>query len=166
MTAFGLGTGCVENQEKSNFMITVKSKNNAQLMRDVMFPKSFRHLFEDFMTNEPAANQGYFFRPGVEITESEKSFDILVSLPGMSKEEIKIETKGDDLIISGERLNKRKEENGKVHLSEINYGSFTRSFYLPENVDKNKIEASYDHGMLQVRLPKGKGSMPKTIVIK
>jgi HSP20 family protein len=118
------------------------------------------------MTNEPAANQGYFFRPGAEITESEKAFDILVSLPGLSKEEIKIETKGDDLIISGERLNKRKEENGKVHLSEINYGSFTRSFYLPENVDKNKIEASYDHGMLQVRLPKGKGSMPKTIVIK
>lgn len=131
-----------------------------------MFPKSFRHLFEDFMSNEPAANQGFFFRPGVEITENEKSFDIVVSLPGMSKEEIKIETKGDDLIISGERINKRKEDQGKVHLSEINYGSFTRSFYLPENIDKEKIEAVYENGMLHIQLPKGEDSMPKTIEIK
>lgn len=147
-------------------MIPVKSKHNAQLMRDVMFPKSFRHLFEDFMQTEPSASQGFFFRPGVEITENEKSFDILVSLPGMSKEEIKIETKGDDLIVSGERINKKKEENGKVHFSEINYGSFTRSFYLPENIVKDKIEAEYENGMLHIRLPKGEDSLPKTIEIR
>lgn len=146
-------------------MTTTKFKTGSQLMRDVMFPPTFRHLFEEFTGNEPIQNKGSFFRPGVEIIENEASFEILLSLPGMTKEEIKIEMKADDLVISGERVSRKKEENGKIHLSEMNYGSFSRSFYLPENIDKEKIEASYADGILTLHLPKGEEAKPKTITI-
>lgn len=148
-------------------MIPVKSKPNA-MFRDVMFPRAFRHLFDDFFPEQgnQENNRGFFFQPGVDIMEHETSFDIQVSIPGMKKEDIKIETKGDEMIISGERLNQRKEEKSKVHYSEISYGSFARSFHLPENVQKDKIEATYEDGMLHIVLPKGESTLSKSISIR
>ena len=146
-------------------MTPVKFKTNPALLRDVMMPRSMRHLFDDFFGTEDSINSNSFFKPGVDIIENENSFYIQLSLPGMKKEDIKIEMKGDDLVISGERRAKRTEENGKVHLSEINYGSFTRSFYLPENIEKENIQANYEDGILSVSLPKGEAAKAKTISI-
>ena len=146
-------------------MTPVKFKTNPALLRDVMMPRSMRHLFDDFFGAEDSINSNSFFKPGADIIENENPFYIHLSLPGMKKEDIKIEMKGDDLVISGERRAKRTEENGKVHLSEINYGSFTRSFYLPENIEKENIQANYEDGILSVSLPKGEAAKAKTISI-
>lgn len=146
-------------------MIPVKFKTNPALLRDVMMPRNMRHLFDDFFGAEDTVNSNSFFKPGVDIVENENSFDLYLSLPGMKKEDIKIEMKNDDLVISGERTARRTEDKGKVHLSEINYGSFSRSFYLPENIDKENIQANYEDGVLNVSLPKGEAAKAKTISI-
>ncbi|MBP7510992.1 MAG: Hsp20/alpha crystallin family protein [Bacteroidia bacterium] len=147
-------------------MTPVKFKTNPTLLRDVMMPRGMRYLFDDFFGSEETNSSNSFFKPGVDIVENEKSFDLHLSIPGMKKEEIKIEMKGDDLVISGVRTAKRTEDNGKVHLSEINYGSFTRSFYLPENIDRENILANYEDGILNVQLPKGESAKAKTISIQ
>lgn len=147
-------------------MIPVKFKTNPALLRDVMMPKSMSHLFDDYFGTETTVNSNSFFKPGVDIVENENSFDLHLSLPGMKKDEIKIEMKGDDLVISGERTARRTEEKGRVHLSEINYGSFARSFFLPENIDKENIQANYEDGILNLSLPKGESAKAKTISIK
>lgn len=147
-------------------MKPVKFKTNPAMFRDVMFPRNFMNVFEDFFGNDAVVNEGVFFKPGVDIVETDNAFQILISLPGMNKEDIKVEMKGEDLVVSGERTARHTEDKGKVHVSEINYGKFSRSFFLPDNVVKEKIDAAYADGILTLNLPKGEASLAKTISIK
>ncbi len=92
--------------------------------------------------------------PAVNISENDKNFEIEMAVPGFGKENFKLELKNDILIISSKEETKNEEKNGNFMRKEFEYNSFCRSFSLPESVDSEKIEASYNEGVLKIELPK------------
>ena len=104
--------------------------------------------------------------PRVDITETEKEFVIKAEIPDVKKEEVKITVDNGVLSIQGERKKEKEEKGKKFHRVERYYGSFTRSFTLPDNVDETKIEASFKDGMLNLHIPKSEKSKPRAINVK
>ncbi|BFU88903.1 MAG: Heat shock protein, Hsp20 family [Nitrospira sp.] len=104
--------------------------------------------------------------PLVDISEDEKEYVIKAEVPEMKKEEIKINVQDDVLAISGERKYEKEETGKKYHRVERAYGSFLRSFTLPEDADGSKVNAEYKDGVLNVRLPKAEKAKPKAIEVK
>lgn len=107
------------------------------------------------------------FAPGCEVTEHEGHFLLSMDLPGIKKEDVKIDLTENLLTISGER---KRESNGdkqqKFQLFERSYGFFKRSFTLPTSVDGNKVEARYENGVLDLYLPKIEAAKPRKIEIQ
>lgn len=129
-------------------------------------PASFSSLIDRFF-NESAVRSGgsqYSFVPRVDITENEKAFELHVAVPGMNKEDIKIDLNDNVLSISGEKKYTREKKDNHFHLIENQYGSFSRSFSLPENIDTAAISAAYVNGVLEVRLPKDEKKALKTTI--
>jgi len=104
--------------------------------------------------------------PLVDITEDDKEYLVKAELPEMKKEEIKINVHEDVLSISGERKYEKEEKGKKYHRVERAYGSFVRSFTLPEDADGSKINAEYKEGVLKIHLPKSEKAKPKAIEVK
>ncbi|AFL67755.1 Hsp20/alpha crystallin family protein [Sulfurospirillum barnesii] len=94
------------------------------------------------------------FKPSVSTREGEFAYHIEVDIPGVKKEDIHIDLKENQLIISGERSFKEERKENDYYKIESSYGKFQRSFALPENVDVENIEASSENGVLEVVLPK------------
>ena len=92
--------------------------------------------------------------PAVNVSENTKDFKVSVAAPGMKKDDFKIDVEGDMLTISAETKQEKEEKDEKYTRKEYNYSSFSRSFTLPETVNKEKIEATYENGVLQLVLPK------------
>jgi HSP20 family protein len=129
-------------------------------------PTSFSNLIDRFF-NESVARTGgsaYSFVPRVDVVETEKAYEIHVAVPGMNKEDFNIDLKDNYLTISGERKfqNENKEKN--LYSIETQYGTFSRSFSLPENVDASKISAAYVNGILEVTVPKDEKKALKTSI--
>jgi HSP20 family protein len=144
-------------------MTLVKFKPGFSL-RDSMMPSSFSKAFDSFM-DEAFAGSPVNFTPALDVIEDDKSFTYSLALPGLKKEDIKIDLKNDLLTISGERKFEKKE-NGKVHRVESYFGTFTRSFTLPENIKADGINAEFINGILNVVVQKGDIAAPKTIEVK
>ena len=104
--------------------------------------------------------------PLVDIVEDEKEYLIKAELPEVKKEDIKIGVQDDVLTISGERQYEKEEKNKKYHRVERAYGSFARSFTLPEDSDGDKLSAEFKDGVLKVHLPKSEKAKPKKIEVK
>lgn len=104
--------------------------------------------------------------PLVDISEDDKSYQINVELPDMKREDIKVNVENGILTISGERLREEEQENRKFHRVERAYGSFVRNFTLPQNVDSNKVNATYRDGVLRVSIEKSESARPKAIEVK
>lgn len=92
--------------------------------------------------------------PSVDIAESDKEYTVKADLAGVKKEDVKIDVQNGVLTISGQRKFEKEEKDQKHHRVERAYGSFTRSFTLPEDVLEDKISAESKDGVLQVHLPK------------
>ncbi|MDP1589678.1 MAG: Hsp20/alpha crystallin family protein [Prosthecobacter sp.] len=84
----------------------------------------------------------------------------------MKKEDVKVSVENGELTISGERKSEKEEKGKKFHRIERSYGSFLRSFTLPEAVSGDKVSAEFKDGMLTVHLPKDEKAKPKTIEVK
>lgn len=104
--------------------------------------------------------------PLVDISEDDREYIIKAEIPEMKKEDIKLHVNHDVLTITGERKHERDEKNKKYHRVERSYGSFMRSFSLPEDADGTKVAAEYKDGVLKVHLPKSEKSQPKAIEVK
>jgi HSP20 family protein len=104
--------------------------------------------------------------PAVDISEDEKEFIIKAELPGLKREEVKVTVEDGVLSISGERKTEKEEKNKKFHRVERSYGSFLRSFTLPEGADASKVNAEFAEGVLNVHLAKTPKAQPKTIEVK
>lgn len=104
--------------------------------------------------------------PLVDIVEDEKEYLIKAELPEMRKEDVRLTVEDEVLTISGERKFEREDKGRKHHRIERAYGSFLRSFSLPEDADGSKVRADYKDGMLQVHLAKSEKAKPKSIEIK
>lgn len=104
--------------------------------------------------------------PLVDISEDEKEYVVKAEIPEMKKEDIKINVHDDVMSISGERKYEKEEKGKKYHRVERAYGSFMRSFTLPEDADGSKVSAEYKDGVLKVHLPKSEKAKPKAIEVK
>ncbi|HEU4685261.1 MAG TPA: Hsp20/alpha crystallin family protein [Nitrospira sp.] len=104
--------------------------------------------------------------PLVDITEDDKEYVVKAEVPEIKKEDIKIKVHEDVLTISGERKSEKEEKGKKYHRVERAYGSFLRSFTLPEDADGSKISAEYKDGILTIHLPKSEKPKAKTIEVK
>jgi HSP20 family protein len=104
--------------------------------------------------------------PLVDITEDEKEYLIKAELPEVKQEEVKVSLQDDVLSISGERKFEKEEKGKKYHRVERAYGSFSRSFSLPQDADSGKVQAEFKDGVLKVHLPKSEKAKPKSIEVK
>ena len=104
--------------------------------------------------------------PRVDITEDDKEYLVKTDLPEMKKEEIKVNVEEGVLSVSGERKAEKEEKNKKFHRIERSYGSFLRSFTLPEDADGAKVAAEFKDGVLKVHLPKNAAAKPKAVEVK
>lgn len=106
------------------------------------------------------------WRPAADIYEEDGAYMVKVELPGVTKEDIKVTLKDEVLTIFGERKLEKEEKKRNYHRVERSYGSFSRSFHIGETVDHDKIEAKFENGVLEVRLPKGEKALPKQIEVQ
>ena len=104
--------------------------------------------------------------PRVDIAENDKAFLIKAEIPEVNKEDVKVTIDNGVLTIRGERKQEKEEKGKKFHRVERYYGSFARSFTLPDNVDETKIKASFKDGMLNLQIQKTEKAKPKAIEIK
>lgn len=104
--------------------------------------------------------------PRADIHETDKEVLIDLELPGIKKEEIKIEVKSNILTVSGERKQERKTDTPEGSRIERHYGKFERFFTLPETVSEDKITAAYANGVLTLILPKTEKAIPKEIKVE
>lgn len=92
--------------------------------------------------------------PAVDIAESEKAYEITAELPGMDEKNIEVKVANGNLTIRGEKQEEKEEKKKDYYLHERHFGSFERSFEMPEGVDADRIEANFKKGVLTVTLPK------------
>jgi HSP20 family protein len=103
------------------------------------------------------------FVPAVDVRETSDAFLFRADLPGVKEEDIDISVTGNRLVLSGRREEETREENDRSHSYEISYGSFTRSFTLPEGTDADNVRAEMKDGVLHVTVPKRPEVQPRRI---
>ena len=104
--------------------------------------------------------------PAVDVKETDNSFVLTADISGLTKKDIKVNVANGKLSISGERTYETDQENDNYHYRERRFGTFDRSFKLPDTVDEEKISASFKNGILIVALPKHANILPKEREIK
>lgn len=133
--------------------------------RDRMFP-TFGSLMDDFFNTELGHWRTNNFSatnttlPAVNIREDADGFTVEMAAPGMEKADFKVNLEHNLLTIASERKEEHEEEDQKYSRREFAYRSFQRAFTLPDSADSEKIEASYENGVLMVRIPKKEEAKP------
>ena len=110
----------------------------------------FDNFFDDFFTKDIETK----FSPSVDVKEANDNYQINLTLPGLTKEEVDIEVKDGVLSVKGEIKKEELSEGESYHRVESKYGSFQRSFKLPDNVNLDDISGQFEHGILKLTLPK------------
>ncbi|MFD2532919.1 Hsp20/alpha crystallin family protein [Gracilimonas halophila] len=126
--------------------------------------KNFSDVLDEFF-NESLNYHRDSFMPSVDISETETEFEVSVALPGMNKEDINVDLDNGRLSISGERKLEQEEEGKNYHRVESKFGSFNRSFQLPDSIDEESIEAKYENGILNITIAKREEKVKKQIKI-
>lgn len=102
----------------------------------------------------PGARAGWNLAPAMDMVEKEKEYEITAELPGMGEDQVDVKVSDRILTIRGEKTEKKEEKQKDYFLSERRFGSFQRSFRLPDGVDTDAVDAHFEKGVLTVRLPK------------
>ena len=104
--------------------------------------------------------------PEVDISETDKEYLIKAAVPEVKKEDIKVSIEDGMLTLQGERKQEKEEQGKKFHRIEQSYGTFVRSFQIPEDADETKVKAEFKNGMMYVTLTKSEKAKPKAIEVK
>lgn len=141
---------------------------SALTKRNELFPSVFDDFFKPW--SGWFGNERTMTAPAVNITENKDDYRISVAAPGLKKNDFNIDVEGNMLTISCEKEERKEEKDERYSRTEYNYSSFSRSFTLPEEVIKDKIEAVYEDGILRLTLPKTeqskKAALSKHISVK
>ena len=123
-------------------------------------------LFEEQYGNgrEESLTAGAFVPP-VDIYEDEHGIQLKLEVPGIEEKDLDVKVENNVLTVSGERKLEKEEKEENFRRVESRYGSFTRTFTLPNTVDSEKVEANYDKGVLKVKLAKKSEAKPKQIKV-
>jgi HSP20 family protein len=121
--------------------------------------------FTGFPFAEPgAAITSAWFAP-TDVSEDSENLQITMELPGVRPEDVKLSLENNLLTIRGEKRQHAEEQAERIHRYERSYGSFERTFALPNTVDPEKISATYEHGILTVSIPKSERAKPREIPV-
>lgn len=115
---------------------------------------SFDRLFNELSAFRRSADIEGWFSPSCDIVDDKTHYTMKFDMPGVDKKDLKVELNEHQLTVSAERRSETETDEKNKYLSEIRYGSYTRSFTLPEQVDEKKIEAKLDNGVLTLKVPK------------
>jgi HSP20 family protein len=121
-------------------------------------------LHDHFLGGRGLSKQA--FQVAVDIREEDDAFYVDAEVPGLAAEDVKVDIEKNVLTLSGERKVEKEEVDGTYRRVERQYGSFTRSFTLPETVDTENITADLKEGVLALRLPKKDAPTPRSISVK
>lgn len=138
------------------------------LSRTVAQDRSWDNLLDDFFgkTAGRPVSARTEWHPSADILERDDHYEVSLDLPGLDKSNVRITVENDQLMISGERNEERKTEEGQMRRFERFSGRFRRSFGLPEGVDSDSVQAGYKDGVLTVTVPKPAEVKPKLIEVK
>lgn len=129
--------------------------------------RSMDRFFDNFVISQPAVwEQPLRWNVALDVTEDENEFMVKASLPGINPEELEVTFNDDRLTIKGEIKSDEEKEGANYRLRERRYGSFARSLSLPRGIKADEIQASYDAGILSLRLPKAEEIKPKRIEVQ
>jgi HSP20 family protein len=148
-------------------MLNLKNFNTMSIIRynpNDFVPASFSSLVDRLFTDSLARSGGSTFTPKVDIIENTDSYELHFAAPGLAKEDFKIELNDNQLTVSGERKFSNEKKDKNYYSVETQYGSFSRSFSLPDNVDGEKINAKYTNGILELTLPKDEKKVTKQTI--
>ncbi len=123
-----------------------------------------RFGFDDSSMNEDLENA--VWSPLTDISENKDQYILKMDLPGVSKENLKLNFHDGELIISGERKQEKEDKDSKYHRIERTYGKYFRSFTLPQTIQADKINAEFKDGQLTITVPKSEEAKPKELEIK
>lgn len=124
----------------------------------------FNSLF-DSPTRPTSGDARRRWIPAMDLVESDEGYVLRADLPGLAQEDIDIELAAGVLTVSGERKATHSEEQGGLRRIERSHGSFSRSLKLPDGVDAGAVTASFENGVLEVRIPKPEQSKPHKVTI-
>ena len=141
----------------------VKNKDSSGSLVD--FRRGVDRLFDDFWSPVSGATGRGDFVPACDVEDAGDHFLLTVEVPVIAKEDINIEVRGNCLVVSGERRASEKKKRDGGWYSERSYGSFHRSFALPQGTDAEKIEAGFKDGLLEFAVPKAEAVKPREIRI-
>lgn len=124
----------------------------------VSFRREVDRMFDDFFSGSFSRLPGAFadrtLSPTIDVEDGEKDLVVTAELPGLDAKDFEVTLLGDVLTIKGEKKDARDEKNGGAHYVERRFGAFSRSLRLPFEAGDQKVEASYDKGVLTIRVPK------------
>ena len=133
------------------------------LIRPEPFTQEFDRLFGSLFENGGRQTQRWV--PAMDLVEADDHFVLRADLPGLGEEDVAIEVQDNVLTISGTREAEHERKEKGWYRLERSYGSFSRSLTLPDGVDAEKVEASFDRGVLEIRVPKPEERKPRRISI-
>ncbi len=159
-----------QQQQQQQQQVAQRQNNNTSVATPTFWNHYIRDFFDDPFFREPFSfnwprvmmptgmSESFKSIANVrsDISETEKEVKVVCEVPGLKKQDLKIEVDDDThmLTISGEQKTEQKEENEKYHVMERGYGSFTRRFRLPDNANTQEIKAKLEDGVLRLNIPK------------
>jgi len=123
----------------------------------------FRESFNDAGRDENLTTSS--FAPAVDVYEDEHKVTLKIEVPGIEEKDIDVRVENNTLAVHGERKIEKEEKEENYRRVERQYGSFTRTFTLPQTVDSENVSANYDKGVLKISLPKKAEAKPKQIKV-
>lgn len=121
---------------------------------------------EDRFSRISTIPEGFDFAPAAELQENKNEYMLRLDLPGVGKDEVKIEVDGNRITVSGERKEEKEEKDAKRYFAESYYGSFLRSFTLPEDIDEKQVKAQFKDGVLKISIPRSGERAVKSVPIQ
>ena len=136
----------------------------ALLMRPEPFSQEVNRLFNTLFDAGEASAQRW--APAMDLVEAEDHFVLRADLPGLAEEDVSIEVQDNVLTVSGERQAEHEQREKGWYRVERQFGRFSRSLTLPEGINADAIEAAFDKGVLEIRVPKPEERKPRRVQIK
>jgi HSP20 family protein len=133
------------------------------------FQDEMNRMFDQFVRGGTGEEAGWGVRtwvPPVDIYETDDAVILKAELPGVSKDDVSVEVHQNTLLLRGQRKHEAEVKEENYHRVERVYGTFQRSFVLPTMVDQEKVQATYNDGILELRLPKSEAAKPRRIAIQ
>ena len=143
-------------------MPAVRDRDPFTWMRDLMRWDPFREMAPAW----PVAGRELTFAPAFEVKENAEAFLFKADLPGVKDKDVEVKLTGNRLSVSGKRDEEKQDKSDTYYTYERSYGSFLRTFTLPEGIDAEHISAELKEGVLTIAVPKKAAAQPKTVAVK